>query len=76
VRSSHPWAFGRPLIGALAVIALASCGQPRGAAQDWANDPRTTDDAQSRQVDLDVLAIVTGMALAHGGRVVALMPER
>ena len=76
MRSLYLWAFGRPLIGALAVIALASCGQTTGAPQDWANDPRTTTDAHSRQVDLDVLAIVTGMALAHGGRVVALMPER
>jgi hypothetical protein len=76
VHSSRQLVLGRNLIGALAVTALASCGQANGASRDWANDPRTTEDAYGPQVDFDVLAIVAGMALAHGGRVVALMPER
>jgi hypothetical protein len=65
----------RRLVGAFAIIALAGCSQPRGPSHDWADGPRTTGDAYSRQVDLDVLLIVAGMALAHGGRVVTLVPD-
>jgi hypothetical protein len=70
VQSSHKWAFTWSFIGALAVVALAGCAQPRDVQ---ATDPPTRgDNAFSRQVDLDVGAIVAGMAMAHGARAVAL----
>ena len=71
------WMCARRLIGVFAIVALASCGQSRsGPPTRQADDPPKPDDAFSRQVHLDVVAIVTGMALAHGVRVVALMPAR
>jgi hypothetical protein len=35
----------------------------------------TREDVYRRQLDLDVAAIIEGMVRAHGGQVVALMPE-
>jgi hypothetical protein len=72
-RADFAWTRARRLVGTLAIIGLAGCGQP-GVSHDWANSPRTAEDAYARQVDIDALAIVAGMALAHGGRMVALMP--
>ena len=39
------------------------------------NRPMTGEDAYIRQLDLDVAAIIGGMARAHGAQVVALMPK-
>ena len=39
------------------------------------NRPMTGEDAYIRQLDLDVAAIIEGMARAHGAQVVASMPE-
>ena len=50
-------AFVLNLFGALAVAALAACGQLRGAPLT-ANDAQWTADAHWRQVDLDVEAII------------------
>jgi hypothetical protein len=66
--------LARCLVGAFAIVALVACGQPQGVSHDWADAPRTTEDAHSRQIDIDVLAIVAGMASAHGGGIVAWMP--
>jgi hypothetical protein len=63
------------LASALTVIALAACGSSRDAPMAT-NDPRWITDAHWRQVDGDVAAIISGMAQAHGGRVVASGPER
>jgi hypothetical protein len=69
--------FARRLIGALAVIASAGCDLPVDAlGKDHGdNRPMTGEDAYIRQLDLDVAAIIEGMARAHGALVVALMPE-
>jgi hypothetical protein len=73
VQSSHFWSCGSSLIAALIVTALAGCGQSRVASvPPQSNDPRMTGDAHWRQVDLDVAAIVAGMAFAHGARAVAV----
>ena len=71
--SSRDWTCSRSLIAALIVIALAGCGQSRVASvPPQSNDPRMTGDAHWRQVDLDVAAIIAGMAFAHGARAVAV----
>jgi hypothetical protein len=71
--SSRDWTSSRNLIAAFAFIVLAGCGQSRVASvPDKANDPRMAGDAHWRQVDLDVAAIVAGMAFAHGARAVAV----
>ncbi len=49
---------------------MAACGQLRGAPLT-ANDAQWTADAHWRQVDLDVEAIINGMAQAHGVREIA-----
>jgi hypothetical protein len=54
-------------------MALAACDRSRDAPLAT-NDPRWTTDAHWRQVDGDVAAIITGMAQAHGGSVVASRP--
>jgi hypothetical protein len=54
----------------LAVIAAGGCAQS-DLASSWSHEA-----AYRRQVDLDVAAIIVGMALAHGVQVVASMPER
>jgi hypothetical protein len=36
----------------------------------------TREDAYSKQLDLDVAAIIEGMVRVHAGRMVALMPEQ
>jgi hypothetical protein len=63
------------LVSALAIVGLASCSQSQEAPVT-AKDARWNEDMHWRQVDLDVAAIVTGMALAHGGRELALIPQR
>ena len=72
------WTFARSLIGALAVIASAGCNQSVDAPgkNHGDNRPMTREDAYVRQLDLDVAAIIEGMVRAHGGQVVALMPEQ
>jgi hypothetical protein len=71
--STRDWTCSRSLIAAFTFIALAGCGQSRVASvPDEANDPRMAGDAHWRQVDLDVAAIVAGMAFAHGARAVAV----
>ena len=67
VRRACRGTFVLNLFGALAVMALAACGQLRGAPLT-ANDAQWTADAHWRQVDLDVEAIINGMAQAHGVR--------
>ncbi len=69
--------FARNLIGALAVIASAGCTQPVDALHkgNQNNPPMTLEDVYRRQLDLDVAAIVRGMALAHGTQVVTSTPE-
>jgi hypothetical protein len=72
VQSLHFWSCGRSLIAAVVVIALAGCGQSRVASvPPQSNEPRMMGDAHWRQVDLDVAAIVAGMAFAHGAQAVA-----
>jgi hypothetical protein len=63
----------RSLVGALAVVSSAGCHQ---SADALGSRPMTREAAYGRQVDLDVAAIIVGMALAHGAQVVALKPER
>ena len=77
MRSLCQWIFARSLVGALAVIASAGCDRPVDAlGKDHGyNRPMTRQDAYIRQLDLDVAAIIEGMVRAHGGQVVALMPE-
>ena len=72
------WMVARSLIGALAVIAAVGCDRPVDAlGKDHSdNRPMTREDAYRRQLDLDVAAIIEGMVRAHGGQVVALMPEQ
>jgi hypothetical protein len=73
VLSSCDWT-SRNLIAALAFVALAGCGQSRVASvPDEANHCGMAGDAHwQQQVNLDVAAIVAGMALAHGARAVAV----
>ena len=70
--------LARSLIGALAVIASAGCDQPVDALGKAHGDnrPMTREDAYSKQLDLDVAAIIEGMVRVHAGRMVALMPEQ
>jgi hypothetical protein len=74
VRSSRQWI--RALLCALAVIAPPGCNRPVGTLQtaDDDNPPVTREDVYLRQLDLDVAAIIMGMARAHGAQVVALTP--
>jgi hypothetical protein len=70
--------YARCLVGALATIMSASCGQSGGVPpRGQAADPPTADDALSRQVvDADVAAIIAGMAFANGVRaVVVRLPQ-
>jgi hypothetical protein len=77
MQSLCQWMFARSLIGAFAVIASAGCDLSVDAlGKDHGdNRPMTGEDAYIRQLDLDVAAIIEGMARAHGAQVVALMPE-
>jgi hypothetical protein len=62
-------------LGALAVIAAANCDQLVDApGKAHGNDDQLM--TREQQVDLDVAAIIEGMARAHGGRAVASMPVR
>jgi hypothetical protein len=65
------------LLGVLAVIASAGCGQTVDAVgkDHGSGRPMTGQAAYARQVDLDVAAIVAGMTRAHGAQAVALLPE-
>jgi hypothetical protein len=69
VQPSFQWIFAPALVGALALMVSVGCVQRAGSP------PITWEDAQQRQVELDVAAIVAGMTQAHGAREVALMPE-
>ena len=71
------WMVARSLIGALAVIVAVGCDRSVDAlGKDHSdNRPMTREDVYRRQLDLDVAAIIEGMVRAHGGQVVALMPE-
>ena len=73
VQSSRRWTLARALIGAFAAIAVVSCDQRVDASGD--SPPMTRDDTHSRQVDLDVAAIVAGMARAHGAQAAAYLPH-
>ena len=75
MQSRRHWAFA--LLGALAVIASAGCGQSVDVlgTDPGNNRPMTREDAYRRQVDLDVAAIVAGMTRAHGAQAVALLPK-
>jgi hypothetical protein len=64
---SSQWIFVRGLIGALAVIASVGCNQ---------QVEMTREDAYSRQLALDVAAIVAGMTRAHGAQAVASLPKQ
>ena len=75
VQSSRQWIFARNLIGVLAVIASAGCNQPVDSLQNENNSSMTREDVYRRQLDLDVTAIIRGMARAHGAQVVASTPE-
>ena len=77
VQSSRRWNFARKLIGVLVVIASADRNRPIDSLRedDQNNPPMTREDVYRRQLDLDVAAIIRGMALAHGAQVVALTPE-
>jgi hypothetical protein len=76
VQSPRQWIFGRNIIGVLAVIASAGCNQSVDALQkEDESPPITLEDVYLRQLDFDVAAIVRGMALAHGGQVVASTPK-
>ena len=59
--------FVRGLTGALAVIASVGCDQRIEV---------TREDAYSRQLSLDVAAIVAGMTRAHGAQAVASLPKQ
>ena len=76
MQSSRQWIFALNLIGVLAIIASAGCNQPVDALRkdDESNPPMTREDVYRRQLDLDVAAIIRGMALVHGAQVVALTP--
>lgn len=77
MQSSHWRIVARDLICVLAVISAAGCNQPADALRhgDKNNSPMTREDDRRRQLDLDVAAIVRGMALAHGAQVVASAPK-
>ena len=76
MRSAHQWIFVRNLIGALSVVASVGCKQTVDASRrDLENHaPMSQDDVYRRQLDLDVAAIIRGMALAHGAQVLASTP--
>jgi hypothetical protein len=63
---SSQWSFVRSLIGALAVLASVGCDQ---------SIEMTREDPYSRQLALDVAAIVAGMTRAHGAQEVASLPQ-
>jgi hypothetical protein len=63
---SYQWIFVRGLIGVLAVIASVGCDQPV---------EMTREDPYSRQLALDVAAIVAGMTRAHVAQAVASLPQ-
>ena len=73
VQSSHQWICVRGLIGGLTVLAVLGCGQRVDVLGN--SPPPVTRDAYSRQVALDVAAIVLGMTRAHGAQTVASLPK-
>jgi hypothetical protein len=75
VQSSRQWIFARNLIGVLAVIASAGCNQPVDGLRNENNSSMTREDVYQRQLDLDVAAIIRGMARTHGAQVLASTPE-
>jgi hypothetical protein len=77
VQSPYQWVFIWTLIGALSILASAGCNQPVDAfgRDDENSSSMIREDVYRRQLDLDVAAIVRGMATAHGTRVVALTLE-
>jgi hypothetical protein len=76
-QADGPWMCARRLVGVLAVVTSASCGQSRSLpSMGQADDSPTAAVTFSRQVDADVGAIVAGMAFAHGARaVVVRLPQ-
>jgi hypothetical protein len=60
----------RNIILAVTLLALSACAQGNPSSP-----PMTREDIRQRQLDLDVAAIVRGMALAHGAQVVASAPK-
>jgi hypothetical protein len=73
VQSSHQRICVRGLIGGLAVLAVLGCDQRVDVLGN--SRPVTREDAYSRQVALDVAAIVLGMTRAHGAQAVASLPK-
>jgi hypothetical protein len=71
MQSPPRWRFARSL-GALAVIAAANCDQLVDARGKIHGNDRPM--IREQQVNLDVTAIIEGMARAHGGRAVASVP--
>ena len=72
VQSSHRWINVRGLIGGLTVLAVLGCDQ---RVDVLGSPPITREDAYSRQVALDVAAIVLGMTGVHGAQAVASLPK-
>jgi hypothetical protein len=77
VQSSGQWIFARNFVAVLAVIASAGCNQPVDALRKDDENSRlmTREDVYRRQLDLDVAAIIRGMASAHRAQAAALTPE-
>ena len=73
VQSSHEGICVRGLIGGLAVLAALGCDQRADVLGN--SPPITRQDVYSRQLDLDVAAIVLGMTRAHGAQAVASLPR-
>ena len=72
VQSLHRWIDVRGLIGGLTVLTLLGCDR---RVDVLGSPPITREDAYSRQVALDVAAIVLGMTRAHGAQAVASLPK-
>ena len=73
MQSSGQPIFSRGLLGVIAVIVSVGCDRRVDALSEGPATYR--EDAHSRQVDLDVAAIVAGMARAHGAQAVAALPQ-
>ena len=73
MQSSHRWIdVVRGLIGGLTVLAVLGCDQRVDVP---GSPPISRGDAYSRQVALDVAAIVLGMIGVHGAQAVASLPK-
>ena len=76
MQSPRQWTLAQTLICVLAVIAPSGCNQSVDApGKDPGSRLMPREAAYSRQVDLDVAAIVAGMTRAHGAQAVALLPK-